>query len=204
AIVHTWPGFLSWYGVSGIVSIDSVIGHYWDGLPRLDLILLLPRSDEWIIAFFWTYVLAIFFLTIGFGTRYSAAFIALSLISFGQQYPFNLQGVDILERLGDFFLSFSPAGEALSVDSMLKHRRIPSSEPMRYSPWAQRMLQVQVALIYGHSFVSKLFVPQWLDGTAVYYATRIDNLVHLPMSWLFDNLFVCQLLTWFTLIVEFS
>jgi hypothetical protein len=203
ALLHTWPGLLSWYGTRSVVSIDTVIGHCWEGLPRFDLLLLLPPGDQWVIGFFWAYVLSIFFLTVGFGTRYSAAFMALALISFRHHDVFNLHGGDSFERLAAIFLAFSPAGELLSVDSRLKRRQTSSNEPPLYSPWAQRMLQVQIALIYGHSFLSKLFVPQWLDGTAVYYATRIDNLVHLPMSWLFDSLVVCKALTWYTLLVEF-
>lgn len=201
---NMWPGFLSWYGVNGLIPIDSVIKNNWGGLPRFDLILVLPRSDFWVVALFWAYVLATFFVTIGFCTRYSAAFMALSLISFHHHDVFNCHGGDVLQRLCAIFLTFSHADAVLSVDALLRLRHGAGATPSLYSPWAQRMLQVQVALIYYHSFSSKIVQPDWLNGTAVYYATRIDNLVHLPMTFLFDNLLVCKCLTWYTLAVEFS
>lgn len=204
AVMHTWPGFLSWYGSSGLISIEDIIRHNWGGSPRFDILLMLPAGDHWIVAVFWLYVVAAFFLTIGFCTRYSAAFLALALISFHHHNVFNLNSGDTFQRLASIFLSFSPAGEALSVDVLLRRRRGEATGYQLYSPWAQRMIQVQVAIIYCHSFLSKIVGPEWLDGTAVYYATRIDEMIRFPMTFLYDNLWVCKILTWYTLLVEFS
>jgi hypothetical protein len=201
---HTWPGFLSWYGVNGVVSIDNIVKHNWEGLPRFDLILMLPPSDAWLLAFFAAYVVATFFLTIGFCTRYSAAFMALSLISFHHHNVFNANGGDAFQRLALVFLTFSHADACLSLDALLKRRRGGTAQPALYSPWAQRMLQVQVSMIYCDSFWNKVVHSEWLDGTAVYYATRIDDLIRFPMSFLLDNLLALKLLAWGTLAVEFS
>jgi antimicrobial peptide system SdpB family protein len=69
------------------------------------------------------------------------------------------------------------------------------------------LLRAQVAFIYLHASVGKFKVPEWVDGTALYY-WLLDPSIGAP-SWLASLLYpvlshpVVALLTWSVLILEF-
>lgn len=67
----------------------------------------------------------------------------------------------------------------------------------------QRLIQVQLAIIYWSAFSAKLYGASWLDGSAVYYATH-RLFMRFPVPYLFDHLWTCCLLSWGTLLIEFS
>jgi hypothetical protein len=66
------------------------------------------------------------------------------------------------------------------------------------------MIQVQLALVYWQTFCCKMAGAQWLDGTAVYYATRLDDMIRFPAPFISDNMFVLKTLDYFTLVIEFA
>jgi hypothetical protein len=204
ALVHVLPGLMAFYGSHGIVSLETVKYYNWEGHPRFDLLLLLPPGDGWIALFFWLYVAAAFCVTIGLGTPYSTGFVALALISLQNHNPYINNAGDIFLKLVSIFLTFSHAGDALSVDQILKRRAGAANDQALYSPWGQRMIQVQVAIVYLASFLCKISGKQWLDGTAVYYATRLDDMLRFPAPFIFDNIWCCKLLSWYTLVIEFG
>lgn len=203
ALIHIGPDFLTWYGRQGIVTIDSVQQYFWSGQPRFDALLLFDGSDQLLVAYFVSYMTAAFFLTIGFATRYSAAYVCLGLISMHHHNPFNINGGDAFIRLASMFLPFSAAGELYSVDWAMKRRVSEPFEERKYSPWAQRMIQIQLSIVYCHTFFCKISGPQWLDGTAVYYATHLDDLCKFSLP-IFDNWWMCKSISWYTLAVELA
>lgn len=70
-----------------------------------------------------------------------------------------------------------------------------------------RLTQLQVAIIYFSSGISKLNVPEWLDGTAYYYWFN-DKAVGAPfyikslLGNLFSNSFAVTAVTWGTMVFE--
>lgn len=70
--------------------------------------------------------------------------------------------------------------------------------------WPQRLLQIELTLIYFQYFWTKMSGETWLDGTAVYYVLNTVNLEHFP--WPFDrsNLLISKVLTLGTLVIEFA
>jgi hypothetical protein len=76
--------------------------------------------------------------------------------------------------------------------------------PALRCPWAQRMIQVQLALVYWQTFCCKIVGAQWLDGTAVYYATRLDDMLRFPAPFISDNMFILKGLDYGTLVIEFA
>jgi antimicrobial peptide system SdpB family protein len=74
---------------------------------------------------------------------------------------------------------------------------------------AHFVIRVQVAAVYIHSATSKLWVPEWVDGTAMYYFLQ-DPLVGLP-GWMQSALLpairspiLAAALTWGALAIEFA
>ena len=66
-----------------------------------------------------------------------------------------------------FFLMFAPAGAAFSVDRLIRIRRGAEGHEIRpRAPWAQRMIQFELSLMYLTSFWWKMKGHTSLDGTA--------------------------------------
>lgn len=67
-------------------------------------------------------------------------------------------------------------------------------------------IRIQVAILYLHSFVGKLFNEEWINGTAVYYYLK-DPMLGTPLFLnpiiypILDSPFVA-LITWFALLIQ--
>lgn len=67
---------------------------------------------------------------------------------------------------------------------------------------------LQVAVIYFHAFVAKLFVSEWLNGTATYYWFT-HNIFGVSQTFkpifykLMSNKFIVILVTWGAMLIEF-
>jgi hypothetical protein len=70
-----------------------------------------------------------------------------------------------------FFFIFTPARQALSVGRWLQpyDRRGETNRDERYPPWAQRMMQIQVTVLYLVTGFAKLSNELWREGVAGYY-----------------------------------
>jgi hypothetical protein len=119
--------------------------------------------------------------TVGFHTRWSAVILYILVVSFHVRNGYVLQGGDTVIRTMLFFFMFSPAGAAFSVDRLGRRLRSPGNDlaETRFSPWAQRMMQIQVAIIYLAATCGKMLGERYRDGSAMYYMLgRLD--MHLP------------------------
>lgn len=200
-VIQLLPDFAFWYGPNGIITARSAMQHFWLQ-PIFDFLSLAGDSQLAMSIFLGCAILAAISLTVGFATRYSALFVFLSLVSLHSHNPMNINGGDCFLRIAGFYLAMSYAGEALSVDRWLKKKFHPDECKEKYWPWAQRMFQIQIAIVYWQTSVSKLAGSQWVDGQAVYYATRLEDMYRFPIPFILDNLTTIQLLTWSTLFIE--
>ena len=196
------PEWLKWYGPHAFMSLATM--HKAASGPHFNFFESLPQTDFAINAFFWFFLLVAICLTVGFMTRFSSVAVYLCLLSVHARNPFILNGGDVLMRATGFFLMFAPARAALSVDRLLRIRNGQEGQTVRlYSPWAQRLIQIQTAVVYFATFYWKTLGRTWLNGTAVYYVLHVVADRHFPLPAI-DNLFVLTLLTWSTLAIEFS
>lgn len=203
-LIHLGDHFLDWYGPRSIVNINTVIAHFWHNEPHFDLLLLFPQTEANFQIFYWCLTATALALTLGFCSRYAAALVWLSLVSMHHHDPYNINGGDAFLRGVGLFLALSPCGDYLSIDAVINKARLGADYKVTAkAPWAQRMIQMQLALVYWQTFCCKIVGPQWLDGTAVYYATRLDDMMRFPAGWLTDNMFLLKALNWYTLLIEF-
>lgn len=204
ALFHIGPDVLDWLGLHGIVRPNTVHQYWWWNDPRFD-IFLVASNDAAVLLLWKIFVGAIVCLTIGLWTRASAIVVALYLISIDNRQPFAINGGDAMMRTLAGYIMFTEAGAALSVDRLIARFRNPTfgeaSRPLPAAPFGQRLIQVQVAIAYWSTFCAKASGAQWLDGTAVYYATRLDDMINHTM-FLYNQLWFCKLLSWYTLVVE--
>ncbi len=196
------PEWLTWYGPHAFLSMETV--RTLSTGPRINFFFLLPQTEFAINAFFWIFLLCAICLTVGFMTRFSSMAVYGCLMSIHMRNLYILNSGDLLMRVTGFFLIFAPAGAALSVDRLLRIRggKEGVAAPL-CSPWAQRMIQIQTSITYFSAFCLKTQGKAWVDGTAVYYALRLDEFHRfwVPRG---GNLFLMKLSAWLTMLIEFS
>jgi hypothetical protein len=105
------PDWLAWFGVHGWVS-PATMASLEPGV-RLNLFAVIPRSDAWIEALFWVFLLSSIMLAAGFLTRVNSVLVFLCLTSIQQRNLYITNSGDTFLRLAGFFLIFAPAGAAL-------------------------------------------------------------------------------------------
>ena len=196
------PDLLMWFSDRGLVSVKTA----WEMYPsQIDLFAPLPLGDGFMVAFFALFTIACLTLTLGLFTRVSAVVVWLGIISIRHRNPLLVTSGNIFLGIAAFYLIFSHAGDALSLDRLRRIRKgTESGPPPLKPPWAQRLIQVQLATLYFWTFYWKAQGPPWVDGTAVYYVTRLEEFWRFRIPYLFQHLWTIKVLTWSTLAIEFS
>lgn len=207
-LVHILPWYLFYYGENGILPIGDVQGYWWKAQAEFDAMMLLPPGDMWRWIFFDVTVAATISMTLGLFTRISTITIFISILSMHRHFPFNTNGGDNFLRLAAFIMCFSNAGQAISLDNLLRALkedwRQTGFAPRRSPPWAQRLLQVQTSISYLYTFFAKFSSEKWIKGIACYYSLRLEDLERFPLPKFIDNPLVMKFLTWSTMAIEFS
>ncbi|HSY28285.1 MAG TPA: HTTM domain-containing protein [Burkholderiaceae bacterium] len=197
------PDWLAWFGNHAWVSLQTM--QSIEPGRRLNLFTIIPQTDAWINSLFWVFLASAILLTIGFLTRLNCVIVFLCMASIQQRNLFITHGGDTFMRVAGFFLIFAPAGAMFSIDRWLRiWRRKEGSQVQLRSPWAQRMIQIQLALVYFAAFCWKVKGQPWLHGTALFYVYHLDALRRFPIPTWFLNPWVLKLGTWFALVFEFS
>ena len=198
-----YPDWLEWFGVHAWVSEETM--KIVEPGARINLFTIFPQNDHWVTGFFWFSLAFAILLTVGLWTRISSVVVFLCLVSINQRALLITHGGDKFLRAAGFFLMFAPAGAALSLDRVMRVRRKLEGlavEPR--APWAQRMIQFELALLYFTSSLWKLKGHAWLDGTALYYVIHMHDIARFPLpSWI-QNAEILKLGAWLTLALEFS
>jgi len=163
------------------------------------------NSDAVAVALLVALIAAAAAVTVGFLTRLAALVVFVGLISLHARNPFVLNSGDTLLRGTAFFLLLAPAGASFSVDAFLRRGRAALTEFPARAPWALRLIQVQLSILYLSSAWSKVRGTTWNDGTALGYALGLDDLRRLPFPhFLLDSAAIMNALTWGTLVLEVS
>lgn len=143
-------------------------------------------------------------LTLGLFSRLAALITLVGLISFARRNFFVLNSGDGLIRVLVLFLVFAPSGEALSLDRLRRARDAFWEFPAR-APWALRLIQIQLSVLYVSTVWQKVRGTTWNDGTAVSYANRLDDLARFPLpSFMTDSVTISNIVTYVTLAGELS
>ena len=195
--------WIPWYGTHAWMSLGAM-RELEPGL-RLNLFTILPQDDRWVIALFWIFLASAFLLTIGFLSRLNSIVVYFCLASIQQRNLYILHGGDTFLRVAGFFLIFAPAGAALSVDRLIRvwRGREQSEVPLRRL-WAQRMIQIELSLVYLTTFCWKLKGAPWIEGSALFYVFHLFELQRFPLpDWLLQP-GILKLGTWSAMVLEFS
>jgi hypothetical protein len=195
--------WISWYGTHAWMSLDTM--RELEPGVRLNLFTILPKDDRSVIALFWIFLASAVLLTVGFLSRLNSIVVYLCLASIQQRNLYILHGGDTFLRVAGFFLIFAPAGAALSVDRLLRvwRGREQSGVPA-HRLWAQRMIQIELSLVYFATFCWKLKGTAWMEGSALFYIFHLFELRRFPLPDLLLQPGILKLGTWSAMVLEFS
>ncbi len=200
------PDLFVYFGSQGICSNQAVADWVNGRAVFLNVLSFFPDNDKFLVAFHCFFFLAAVALTLGYKTRLAAAACFICLTTLYHRDPFIFNSGDTYLRVSTFWLIFSASGDALAIDG-LKKRRNEEANFDNYKPvsiWPLRLLQLQLCTVYCHAFFCKIVGGPWMDGTAVFTSSRLEDLRRLPIPFIFENRFTVAFLSWSTLILECS
>lgn len=193
---------MEFYGPKAIISHATAESDF--PFPHLNIFNLFHPSNELAYGILIVYGLSLFTSMIGLFTRWSLIVAFICMTSIHQRNVWLLSSSELLMRTITLYLICSPCGHSVSIDSLLG-RSIESFKHRKNWPvWALRLIQIQVSVIYLWTFWHKLKGETWINGTAVYYATRLEGLTNFTIPILMDSTIFLKIMTWSTLVIEFS
>lgn len=202
AIVLAWaaaiaPNALAFFSSHGVLPDHPATGPRWG-------LLAVFQSDAAVVAVLVVLFASAICLLIGYRPRIAALGAWVALMSLTRRDPFVFNSGDALLRNIAFFLTLAPSGEALSLDRWRTDRASFWLFPAR-APWALRLIQLQISMVYLFTVWAKARGEHWFAGTAVSESLRVDDLLRLRLpDALTDSLLLANLLTFGTLAVELS
>ncbi len=201
-IIVTW-GLSLLPDAAAFLGPDGVLPDVPDVRIRFGL-LQLWRTDVAAFVVVGALVPAGLLVAVGLWTRLATVVSFVLLLSVARRDPYMMNSGDALLRHATFFLAFTPAGAAFSVDRWRRARdrfwQVPHA-----APWGLRLLQVQIATVYLFSTFEKLRGEKWTTGTALADAWRITDLarVGVPLP-VYDSMLLTNVLTFSTLVIELA
>jgi hypothetical protein len=136
---------------------------------------LRPSPLQWLqappsVRLFLAAVMAVAVLfTLGWRTRLMALLLYLGNLSIHHRNLLTCSGADVLLVCVSFYMMLAPCGAAYSLDARrIARLRGTLAEPL-IVPWAQRLIQIQVSLLYFMTAFLKATGTTWPDGTALHY-----------------------------------
>jgi len=148
-------------------------------------------------------VVAVLF-TVGWHTRVMGVLLYLGTLTLYHRNIVTNCGPDSLMTLLSFYLMLSPCGAAYSIDAWrAAKRRGGGPAEVLIVPWAQRLIQCQISLIYFNTAVWKCTGFTWPNGTALHYVLHNQEVGRLTLDPLSQYPLVISLLTHGALLAEF-
>ncbi|HWH11695.1 MAG TPA: HTTM domain-containing protein [Solirubrobacteraceae bacterium] len=201
-VVFAWtvslaPDLSAFFSSAGIVGAQPTAPGVWGVLG------IAPGGDV-VLVLYAALLVASVGLAAGWRTRLASVVVFVGLLSFERRDPWVFNSGDGLLRVIAFYVMLAPAGAAVSVDRWRRERERFWEFPSR-APWALRLMQIQLSVIYLGGVWDKLQGTTWNDGTAVSYALRVSDLAALPVpGFLSHSPVVVNLLTFGTLATEIA
>lgn len=143
-------------------------------------------------------------MTVGWHTRVASLLVFVIVYSFVQGYRQVFNAGDALLSIEALVFALSSSGVALSLDQRRRTGMFWTAQ--HRAPWATRLLQLELSLIYLVAVQTKLLGYTWINGTAVSYAWRGDlNASAFPApAWLYNGTLLVNLATWGALFSELA
>ncbi len=195
--------FHEWYGIgdNALIPLQDSLNFYSNFRINIFKWLSPTEMSAWFVLV--TYIVTSVFVMIGFKTRISTIICFLLMVSLQNRNYSILNSGDTLMRCMLFLMMFAPTHVKYSVDAYFRE-----TEGTPYSPEISimtiRLMQLQFSLVYFATTLFKLKGYDWVDGTAVYYTSRLVNFQRFVLPIVFDFPFLVKFATWSALFIEFA
>jgi hypothetical protein len=150
-----------------------------------------------------TTVVAVLF-TLGWQTRIMGVLLYLMMLSIHHRNVVSNCGADALVVIMLFYAMLSPCGAAFSLDAVRAARKRGTLADPLIVPWAQRLIQLQLSLIYFNTAVLKCHGSSWLGGTALHYVLNNTEVGRSQLMWLVEYPLAINALTYVALFAELA
>lgn len=126
--------------------------------------------DPWTVrAFFLGTAVAAVGFTLGWRTRVMSVAVYAGMLSIHHANLLTNSGADALLTIVCFLMMLSPCGAAYSLDARRRARGYGGAFSALVSPWPQRLIAIQVSVVYFMAGILKAGGKTWIDGTALHY-----------------------------------
>jgi hypothetical protein len=142
--------------------------------------------------------------TLGWRTRIMSVLLYLGLLSLYHRNVSANGGPDAVPFLMTFYMMLCPCGAAYSLDALRAARKRGTRAEPLIVPWALRLLQMQICLIYFQSSVIKCQGSLWLDGTSVHYVLHNREFGLFNLEWMAAYPLLVNLMTHGAILVQFA
>lgn len=189
------------YGPEAVVSIKTMKARF--AYPQLNLFQIFSNSYLTTYCIYGLTLVSLLLSVIGYRTQIFMILAFIGISSLQLRNLWVLSSADVLIRCIFFILLFAPCSNVLSLDAY-KARMSGSPLCLKAPQWTWRLIQIQVSVVYLWTCWHKMKGETWFDGSAVYYATRLDTMKNVTIPFLMDNKIILSFATWSTLIIEFG
>ncbi|GAA5347145.1 putative DCC family thiol-disulfide oxidoreductase YuxK [Planifilum fimeticola] len=152
----------------------------------------------------------VFLYLVGYRTRLTGVLTFILFWSFYFRNPHLTNGGDNILRIQLFYLMFAQVGARFSLDA-LRRRNMPSSGEKGIAGEMSAVLHnaavlaavVQLAFLYFTAGMYKVMGSYWQEGTALYYAMRVQEFYWPGISeWIWKSEFLLVFLSYATVIFQ--
>ena len=201
-----WPDMPMWFANDGVLPQSVHMSLVPSG--RLSVYTFMGYNDAAISVIRALGLFGGLGLLTGTIPQLSAFCVWLSVASFSWRNPHILHSGDNLFRIGAFFLMFAQSDGVLSLPRFLASKFRPgyaSKHPVnirKVPAWPQRVLQLQLCVVYLVAGVWKAKGVPWQDGSAVGTVLQLGEFQRFPIPDFFMTPLMSQVMTYSTLAVE--
>jgi len=163
------------YANMGVLPLHVLHQHLW--LPHFFSLHSLSGLWQFQLILFLLAALSAACLLLGYKTRVATVVSWLLLLSLQNRNPLIAQGGDDLLRMLLFWAMFLPWGRYYSYDALHAPKKPPLQSSTNYFSAATAAYILQIGLVYFSTALLKNS-PEWhTDGTALYYALSLDQIL---------------------------
>ena len=201
-----WPDMPMWLGNDGV--LPPAVHRELMGDTRISIFMITGYSDAAIGLIRGLGLAGGLGLWLGIFPRCAAFCAWLAAVSYAYRNMDILHSGDNLIRIGTFFLIFARSDGALSLPREVRRRFFAqtSADADAHSglvpAWPQRILQIQLCVLYLAAGTWKAMGPTWRNGTAVGMVLQLGEFQRFPIPDFFLTPVMSQVMTYGTLAFE--
>ena len=223
-VIRLLLGFLLFFNYA-MYSSDDVLALYSnhglfskDVVPEMQTLssfsLFAYLDQDWqVLTFHYVFVSLAFMLFVGWHTSWAKWLVLIGHLSYFNRNEFLFYGVDTVAIALLLILCIAPIGRYLSLDRVEYQRRLMKEKGLdarapaftsRRGFACQRLIQIQMAIIYFSSAIEKLYGNSWWSGEAPWFAMANNETAFFPLGVFAEHFWLINLMAYGTILIEIA